>query len=113
MLFRSLGSRHLLPPNALVVTMQMSGAWYYYNGTTTVRWDALNGDDFQVVRAYAGIAERRWFALLSAFEVSDAFIHTEPAWKPEARFRDVTLFSLTTDASADSRDPTQLTPAGK
>jgi hypothetical protein len=97
-----LGSRRLLPQNALVVTMQMSGAWYYYNGTTTVRWDGLNGDDFQVVRAYAGIAERRWFALLSAFEVEDAAMHTEPAWRPEARFRDVTLFSLTTDASADS-----------
>jgi hypothetical protein len=92
-----LGSRRLLPQNALVVTMQMSGAWYYYNGTTTVRWDLLNGDDFQVVRAYAGNAQRRWFALLSAFEVEDAAMHTEPAWRPEVRFRDVTLFRLKTN----------------
>lgn len=58
-----------LPPNALVLSGIFSGAFYYYGERITVRWDATDSDTFQLLRAYAGNANLKWYALTS--EVAD------------------------------------------
>jgi 4-amino-4-deoxy-L-arabinose transferase-like glycosyltransferase len=88
----SRGAAAILPPNAVVVGMQMSGALYYYTGRTMVRWDWIQPDEFQALRAYAG--SRPWYALLADFESGEGMSHTGAAWIPTARFDSVVLYRL-------------------
>ena len=89
-----LGSERILPRDAIVISMQMSGAFLYYSGRLTVRWDNLDNDRFQLLRAYAGAANLHWYALLADFELEDMKGRLKGTWTPIARFRDVTLYRL-------------------
>ena len=83
-----------LPRNALVVCGQMSGSFLYYTDRFTVRWEFLDNDRFQLLRAYAGNAP--WFAVLMYPE--DENIHFQERmrgrWTQIGRCRNVTLWRL-------------------
>jgi len=85
----------LVPSNALVVSGVFSGAFFYY-GRWTVRWDRLDADRFMLLRADAGNAGRRWYAVVSDGEVTrEEFLERLPGiWTPVGRNRDVTLYRL-------------------
>jgi 4-amino-4-deoxy-L-arabinose transferase-like glycosyltransferase len=86
----------LLPGNALVVSGLLSGCFFHYTGRFTVRWDQLDNDRFQLLRAYAGNAGLQWYAVLSAVEVDmDEFRHRlHGRWTPVATYRNITLYRL-------------------
>ena len=54
-----------LPPNALVVSGSLSGAFFYYSGRFSARADQLDTSSFQQIRAYAARRGLRWYAVLS------------------------------------------------
>jgi dolichyl-phosphate-mannose-protein mannosyltransferase len=86
-----------LPPNALVIGGIFCGAFYYYSDRFVVRWDQLETDDFQLMRAYAGNANLRWYAMMSsvADTSEEEFVKRYPGkWTVVARERDVTLWRL-------------------
>jgi hypothetical protein len=86
-----------LPPDALLISGIFSGAFYYYADRFTVRWDQLSTDDYQLMRAYAGNANLRWYAMLSsvADTSEEEFVRRYPGrWTVVARERDVTLWRL-------------------
>lgn len=88
-------TRRMVPENALVVSGVFSGVFYYY-GRWTVRWDLLDADRFMLLRAYAGNANRRWYAVISDGEVArEEFLRRLPGvWTAIGRNRDVTLYRL-------------------
>lgn len=61
-------AEHRLPPDAIVVSGLFSGAFVYYSGRWTVRFDQLDDDHFQLLRAYAGFAGLHWYAVLPPWE---------------------------------------------
>jgi hypothetical protein len=86
-----------LPPDALLISGIFSGAFYYYAGRFTVRWDQLSTDDYQLMRAYAGNANLHWYAMLSsvADTSEEEFVRRYPGrWTVVGRSRDVTLWRL-------------------
>jgi hypothetical protein len=83
-----------LPRNALLVTMQFSGAFFYYSHRFTARWDYLDRGRFELLRAYAGNANLRWYALLAPFEVDQTQQLAPGVSTPNGKGRDVTLFRL-------------------
>jgi hypothetical protein len=85
-----------LPPNAIILVGQMSGAWYYYTGTLPARPDQLEHDRFQLLRAYAGSAGKKWYALLSGADMNiDELRKRCPGdWQKMGELRGVTLWRL-------------------
>jgi len=86
----------VLPRNALVVSGLLSGAFMNYSGRFTARWDRLDADRFQLLRAYAGGANLKWYAVLSEVEVSqEEFRRRLPGkWTEVARYRNVVVYRL-------------------
>jgi len=84
----------VLPRNALVVAGVLSGAFYNYSGRFTARWDRIEPDRFQLLRAYAGDANLKWYAVLSDVEITGPeFARRFPGtWTKIAKYRDVTVF---------------------
>lgn len=96
-----LGAERFLPENAVLVTMQMSGAVRYYTGRTIVRWDGLDPDRLRVLAQ--ATRSRPWYALVADFEVPPAKHNLPGPWIEVIRFRDVTLYRL--PDPADSLHP--------
>lgn len=82
-------SRAELPPDALVVAMQFSGARKYYDNRFSVRWDWLEPDRLNVLDGK--IPADRWYALLSEFEIDDALRRTGGRWTKIGQFREVSI----------------------
>jgi hypothetical protein len=61
-----------LPPNAVITTMQPSGAVFYYTFFPIVRWDTITPADFQRIAAGCAAAGRPLFAVLHQDEINDA-----------------------------------------
>ena len=85
-----------LPPDSLVVAGLLSGAFLYHANRFTVNWPAVDADRFQQLRAYAGVAGLRWYAVISDAEMKrDAFASRYPGnWVEVSRYRDITLYRL-------------------
>jgi hypothetical protein len=86
-----------LPPDALVVTGIFSGTFYAYGQRFTIRWDTMDNDAFQLLRAYAANAGLHWYAVTS--DVADAkpdeFLRRYDArWTQIGMTRDVRLWRL-------------------
>jgi hypothetical protein len=64
--------REHLPANAVVATMQTSGALFYYTDYPLVRWDMISPADFQRIAAACTAAGRPIYAALFPFEIEDA-----------------------------------------
>ena len=90
----SLGAQRVIPPNALVLGMELSGARYFYAGQTLVRWDVISPDTFTLLQTHASIAGKKWYAVLIPSEVTQATTRLPANWVPIARFRDATVFEL-------------------
>jgi 4-amino-4-deoxy-L-arabinose transferase-like glycosyltransferase len=67
--------------NALVVSMEFSGAIRFHTRLSPLRWDFLTPEEFGVVRTRA--AEKGWpiFAVLLPHEVEKAALHVPGEWK--------------------------------
>lgn len=83
-----------LPADALVTTMQFSGAWYFYTNKLSVRYDALNPARFEELRAYAGSAGLHWYALVFDAEVQDLERNMPGRWTRLDGMRNVVLLRL-------------------
>jgi hypothetical protein len=86
-----------LPANAVVATMQTSGALLYYTGFTFFRWDMIGPDEFQRIATACATAGRPLYAALFPFEVKDppwqAFGgHLTGHWTQIGAVRDVSLW---------------------
>src|SRR5712691_1297500 len=84
-----------LSRDAIVLNGQFSGAFLYYSGRQTVRWDQLDNDErFQLLRAYVGSANLRWYALLSPFEWEQVQKRFKGSWTTLGEHRGVKLLRL-------------------
>ena len=85
-----------LPPDSLVITGLLSGAFLYHANRFTVNWPAVDAERFQHMRAYAGAAGLRWYAVISDAELKHAeFAARYPGrWVVVSRYRDITLYRL-------------------
>jgi hypothetical protein len=81
-------SRAHLPPGAIVLAMQHSGAFLYYTGATTLRYDYLDRGLFETVRATG----RPLYALIGDFELQDLQQSTTGRWEPVERFGSSALY---------------------
>jgi hypothetical protein len=61
-----------LPANAVVASMQTSGALFYYTDYPLVRWDMMPAAEFQRIAAACTAAGRPVYATLLPFEIEDA-----------------------------------------
>ena len=86
-----------LPKRAVVISGIYSGPFYFYAQRFTARWDLLDTDTYQLLRAYAANASLPWYAVTS--EVADIKPEDFPKkypgnWKQLGTYRDVTLWRL-------------------
>jgi 4-amino-4-deoxy-L-arabinose transferase and related glycosyltransferases of PMT family len=86
----------LLAPNAIVLSGLFSGSFLYYQNRWTVRWDELDNDQFQLLRAYAGNAGLKWYAVLSDVELKPEELpkRFDAKWRAIGRIQDVTIWEL-------------------
>ena len=61
--------RHV-PKRAIVMTGVLCGAYLFYENRSIVRYDQLNDDRFQTLRAYSGIHGLPWYAVVSDDELT-------------------------------------------
>jgi hypothetical protein len=81
-----------LPPQSLVLSMQMSGALKYYTSLTPVRWDWIQPEQVTLLRENARARGYRWFALLFPFENEELEKRLPWGWTRVGTLRNVTLW---------------------
>ena len=81
-----------LPHDAIVLAFQFSGSFFFYLDRDTVRYDGLDANRFEELRAYAGAANLRWYAVLMDWEMER--FHLPGKWTPIGKNRDVMLLRL-------------------
>ena len=93
-----------LPDEAIVVSMQMSGALHYYTDLTYVMWNALDATRLAELRARTESRGHRWYALLAPFEQVEVTKNLPGRWREIDRTGDVALWELAAgnDAAAAS-----------
>ena len=74
--------------------MQMSGAYFYYTGKLPARYDILDPQRFEELRAYAGMAELPWYALVFDWEVPELERRMPARWRTIGEHKDVVLLRL-------------------
>jgi hypothetical protein len=85
-----------LPPEAFVLTMQASGAIFFYTDQGILRWDALD-DSWPRIRAAATEAGIPLYAVLFDFEVQPAFMQRVPGhWRKVFERAPITFWRLET-----------------
>lgn len=83
-----------VPPDGIVLSMQMSGALHYYTGLTYAMWNWLEVDQFALLRTSTESRGRRWFALLAPFEVEEVRKLHSAGWREIDRTADIALWEL-------------------
>ena len=85
-----------LPPQSIVVTGVLSGAFLNYAHRSIARYDQLNDDQFQLLRAYAGNAGLRWYAVVGDDEIDQARLEKrlKGKWTAIGHLETVTLYRL-------------------
>lgn len=86
----------VIPPDALVLSMQFSGALKYYTSLSYVRWDQLNDQNKPGLMRAAASHDRSWYALLAQFEVRDCQSRVAGRWTQIGQVRGVSLWHVTT-----------------
>jgi hypothetical protein len=87
-------ARRRLPPNAIVASMQMSGALHYYTPFTYARWDWLAPERFAELRASTESRGHKWYALLAPFELPEVSKNLPGDWRAIDRTGYVVLWEL-------------------
>jgi hypothetical protein len=64
--------RSHLPPDAVCLSMQETGALFYYTDFTFIRWDALTKDNVANIEAVVRNSGRPLYAVLFPFEIDQA-----------------------------------------
>lgn len=90
-------ARRRLPPDAIVASMQMSGALHYYTDLTYVMWNALDAPRLAELRARTESRGHRWYALLAPFEQVEVTKNLPGRWREIDRTGDVALWELAAD----------------
>ena len=80
-----------LPPDAIVMAGLFSGAFLYYSGRYTVRYDQLDVNHFRLLREYAGA--RHWYAVLPSWE-REEIRRLGANWIPIGTVRRITIYQL-------------------
>jgi len=93
-------ARRRLPPNAIVISMQMSGALHYYTDLTYAMWNMLDGARLAELRTSTESRGYRWYALLAPFEQEEVKKNLPEAWREIDRRGDVALWELAPDDPA-------------
>lgn len=81
-----------LPPDAVLVSMQMSGAFLYYADRLTVRYDEMTPERLALLRART--RGRPWFAAVWPFEREEIPKRIVGTWTVIGKYRDVELWRL-------------------
>lgn len=83
-----------LPPNAVVMAMQASGALLFYTDLTLVRWDQYDGKNFGLIEEACGTAGRPIYAVLFPFELEEVMAKKRlpGRWTQIGAVRDVTFW---------------------
>jgi hypothetical protein len=119
-------ARRRLPSNAIVVSMQMSGALHYYSDLTYAMWNWLPPERFGELRASTESRGYRWYALLFPFEQEEVRKNLPGDWREIDRVAEVALWELPpvwpaggprghrhrSEGSPAKRDPSGLRPSG-
>ncbi|HMA18276.1 MAG TPA: glycosyltransferase family 39 protein [Thermoanaerobaculia bacterium] len=87
-------ARRRLPPEAIVASMQMSGALHFYTDATYAMWNWLLPDRFAALRASTESRGHRWYALLAPFEQEEVRRNLPGDWREIDRVGDVALWEL-------------------
>jgi hypothetical protein len=91
-------ARRRLPENAIVASMQMSGALHYYTDRTYVMWNMLDAARLAELRAKTESRGYRWYALLVPFEQVEVRKNLPGSWREIDRTGDAALWELAPDA---------------
>lgn len=83
-----------LPPDAVVVVMQFSGAMRAYGGGTFLRYDYVEAPRFPAIRRKIEERGFRLYALVFPYELSDAATRMPGKWTYLESNRDASLFRL-------------------
>jgi hypothetical protein len=84
-----------LPADAVCLTMQASGAIFYYTPFTFVRWDAIDAGNVGRVEAAIRNSKRPLYAVLFPFEVDEQGVLTKRMpgrWSQVGKVQDVTIW---------------------
>jgi hypothetical protein len=87
--------RSHLPANAVVASMQTSGALLYYTDFTFFRWDMVSPADFQRIATACAAAGRPLYASLYPFEIKDRGVfrdHLAGHWTRIAEFGNASIW---------------------
>jgi hypothetical protein len=87
-------ARRRLQGNAIVVSMQMSGALHYYTPITYAMWNWLPPERFAELRVSTESRGHKWYALLAPFEVPEVSKNLPGDWQAIDRTGDVVLWEL-------------------
>lgn len=72
----------VVPERDVLVTMQHSGALYYYTGRTSLRYDRMTPGLFNAIRITARADGRQLYALAGSWEVAELTARTGISWLP-------------------------------
>jgi hypothetical protein len=87
-----------LPPNALILSMQMSGALFHDTDFTLLRWDMINAANRTAVMAAIRASHRPLYAALFPFETDSALKdHVPGHWTRVGAVDYVTIWRRDTD----------------
>ena len=84
----------LLPNQALVVSMEMSGALKFYTQRPILRWDMVTPDQWKLLKDRVAERGYQWYALLHPHEVEDAQKRLPGKWVQEGTLRHVSLWRI-------------------
>ena len=86
----------MIPRQALVVSMQMSGALKFYTERLIVRWDWVEPGQWPVLKNRAAEKGHQWYALLLPFEVEEAQKRLSGKWVRVGTFNQLSLWQIDT-----------------
>lgn len=83
-----------VPKNGVLVTMQQSGALFYYAGITSLRYDLMSPGLFDAYRATARRKGLHFWALVGEWELAELKAKTTGTWVLRGNARDTLLLEL-------------------
>jgi 4-amino-4-deoxy-L-arabinose transferase-like glycosyltransferase len=84
-----------LPPNAVCMAMEMTGALYYDTNFTFLRWDQMNSGNVATVEAAVSDSKRTLYAVLFPFEIGNWGVLAKAMpghWRLVGRVDDLTVW---------------------
>jgi len=90
------------PPNAILLSMQLSGTIMFYNRQPLVRWDQINRTDFELLQRAAAREHRPLLAALFPFERARLQERLGGAWVAAGQAGDVIFWRLDAAPPPDS-----------